>query len=67
MEWQEHSGLPRIPGAAGFLGCRVAGLVDGGDHVVVLGAVMTADSTAGEPLTYRNREFGTHTRLEEAP
>ena len=67
IEWREHSGLPRLPGVAGFLGCRVARLVDGGDHLVVFGDVVAADGTAGAPLTYHNREFGTHTRLEEAP
>lgn len=62
----DDSGLPRLPGVAGFLGCRVARLVDGGDHLVVLGDVVAADNTAGAPLTYHKREFGTHARLEEA-
>lgn len=62
--WYDDSGLPRLPGVTGFLNCRVARLVDGGDHLVVLGGVVAADSTAGTPLTYHNREFGTHVRLE---
>lgn len=62
--WYDDSGLPRLPGLAGFLGCRVAGLVDGGDHIVVLGDVVAADSAPGTPLTYHNREFGTHVSLK---
>ncbi|WP_254206016.1 flavin reductase family protein [Nocardia alni] len=55
--------VPRIPGAAGFLACGVARLVDGGDHVVVLGDVLTADAAGAPPLTYHSREFGTHAAL----
>ncbi|MEV7976778.1 flavin reductase family protein [Streptomyces sp. NPDC086519] len=66
VAWYDDSGLPRLPGLAGFLNCRVARLVDGGDHLVVFGDVVAADSTASTPLTYHNREFGTHVRLEEA-
>jgi flavin reductase (DIM6/NTAB) family NADH-FMN oxidoreductase RutF len=39
-------------------------LVDGGDHVVVLGTVLAADTVAGPPLTYHGRAFGTHAALE---
>lgn len=64
--WYDDSGLPRLPGVAGFLSCRVARLVEGGDHLVLLGDVVAADSTASTPLTYHNREFGTHVSLDEA-
>lgn len=64
--WHDDSGLPRLPGLAGFLSCRVARLVGGGDHIVLLGDVVAADSSASTPLTYHNREFGTHVRLQGA-
>jgi flavin reductase (DIM6/NTAB) family NADH-FMN oxidoreductase RutF len=51
---------PRIPGAAGFLARAVAQLVAGGDHVILLGEVVTARPSHGRPLTYQNRAFGTH-------
>jgi flavin reductase (DIM6/NTAB) family NADH-FMN oxidoreductase RutF len=58
--WSSHAGVPRIDGVSGWLACRVAQLVEGGDHIVVLGDVLTADTTPGQPLTYHARAFGTH-------
>ena len=42
------------------LACRVTQLVEGGDHVIVLGEVGRAATAAGPPLTYHARTFGTH-------
>jgi flavin reductase (DIM6/NTAB) family NADH-FMN oxidoreductase RutF len=64
VRWEIDDDLPRLPGAPGWLGCDVASLVDGGDHVVVLGTVVTAAVTEGQPLTYHGRVFGTHAALE---
>lgn len=66
VRWEVDSGLPRIPGAPGWLACEVESLVDGGDHVVALGTVVAADTVAAPPLTYHARVFGTHTSLELA-
>ena len=60
VRWALEDGVPRIPGAGGFLACEVAELVDGGDHVVVLGRVRVAETTSVPPLTYHARSFGTH-------
>lgn len=65
--WQPESGVPRLPGSCCFLVCTVAGLVDGGDHIIVLGQVTTAESTGGAPLTYHRRTFGTHMVLPRRP
>lgn len=72
--WDLDHGLPRLPGSPGWLACAVADLVDGGDHVVVLGTVLAAETTAAEttgadttvaaPLTYHGRVFGTHALLD---
>jgi flavin reductase (DIM6/NTAB) family NADH-FMN oxidoreductase RutF len=51
------SGIPRIPGAAVWLQCRLAGLVDGGDHVIALGVVERAIQEPAEPLMYHDRVF----------
>lgn len=64
VRWALDAGVPRLPGSAGFLACDVAGLVEGGDHVVVLGLVRTAARTSHPPLTYHARAYGTHTALE---
>jgi flavin reductase (DIM6/NTAB) family NADH-FMN oxidoreductase RutF len=58
--WEVDSGAPRLTGSPGWLACRVTQLVDGGDHVIVLGEVGRAATAAGPPLTYHARTFGTH-------
>lgn len=60
VPWLDSHGLPRMPGAAGWLACEVHELVEGGDHVVALGLVTAAERLAVPPLTYHSREFGTH-------
>ena len=60
VRWTEDSGAPRLTGSPGWLACTVAQLVDGGDHVVVLGDVVRAVAGDGQPLTYHARTFGTH-------
>jgi flavin reductase (DIM6/NTAB) family NADH-FMN oxidoreductase RutF len=65
VEWSGHADVPRIEGASGWLACRVAQLVEGGDHIVVLGDVIAADTLPGPPLTYHARAFGTHTAHAE--
>jgi flavin reductase (DIM6/NTAB) family NADH-FMN oxidoreductase RutF len=41
-------------------------LVEGGDHIVVLGEVTDTHSEIAAPLTYHDRAFGTHSALEVA-
>lgn len=65
VRWAVEAGVPRIPGAGGFLSCEVHSLVDGGDHVVILGTVLAADTIAGPPLIYHARVFGTHAALAD--
>jgi flavin reductase (DIM6/NTAB) family NADH-FMN oxidoreductase RutF len=60
VPWTAHTGAPRITGAPGWLACSLEKLVPGGDHVIALGAVMTAETAGEPPLTYHARSFGTH-------
>jgi flavin reductase (DIM6/NTAB) family NADH-FMN oxidoreductase RutF len=60
VDWREDAGAPRLAGSPGWLACTVARLVDGGDHVVVLGDVVHAAASAAPPLVYHARTFGTH-------
>ncbi len=60
VSWHLESGAPRLPGSPGWLACAVSRLVDGGDHVLVLGEVVSAAADDGPPLTYHARTFGTH-------
>jgi len=64
VRWDIDHDLPRIVGAAGWVACTVDRIVEGGDHMIVLGRVVAADRLDGEPLTYHRRVFGTHRALE---
>lgn len=63
IEWEVSSSVPRLPNVSAFLACSVSTLVEGGDHIVVLGLVRTSIAGAAPPLTYHDRAFGTHTAL----
>ncbi|WP_033294581.1 flavin reductase family protein [Amycolatopsis jejuensis] len=58
--WSPHRGLPRLSGVAGWAACRLWSTVDGGDHLLLLGEVTDAVSTAASPLIYSRRTYGTH-------
>lgn len=59
VSWSMHEGLPRIDEAGLWLGCTVHEMVDGGDHVIVIGRVESAEHHARRPLLYQQRSFGT--------
>lgn len=67
VHWELHGGLPRLPGAPGWLACDVDALVEGGDHILALGVVVAAETLDGRPLTYHGREFGTHALIDGLP
>lgn len=59
IDWHEDRGLPRLPGSAAWLACRVADLHPGGDHLLVTGLVEDAERVGHAPLVYRERSFAT--------
>jgi flavin reductase (DIM6/NTAB) family NADH-FMN oxidoreductase RutF len=59
VDWRPDGGLPRLPGVAVWLACRTSGLLDGGDHVVVLGTVEHAEIDQRSPLVYHDHVFST--------
>jgi flavin reductase (DIM6/NTAB) family NADH-FMN oxidoreductase RutF len=53
-----HSGLPILGDALGYVVCEVAGSLDAGDSVIVLGEIVEATvMREGEPLTMRETGF----------
>jgi flavin reductase (DIM6/NTAB) family NADH-FMN oxidoreductase RutF len=60
VPWALDRGLPRLDGTASWLSCSAARLVDGGDHILVIGVVEAAEISDRPPLTYHARSFGTH-------
>jgi flavin reductase ActVB len=54
----EATGAPLIPGALVQLECQMHERLEGGDHTILVGAVLTASNTESEPLLHYNRIFG---------
>jgi len=51
------SGAPLIAGSLASLECRVRDAVEGGDHMVYIGDVLTAHAAEGEPLLFYRGGF----------
>jgi flavin reductase (DIM6/NTAB) family NADH-FMN oxidoreductase RutF len=60
VAWVEEHGLPRLLDAPTWLVCDVERCVSGGDHILVLARVASADAAPAPPLAYLNRRYGTH-------
>ncbi|MFD4603083.1 flavin reductase family protein [Streptomyces sp. NPDC058464] len=65
--WHYDHGLPRLDSASGWLACEVAEVVEGGDHLLLLGTVTHARTTPAPPLVYGHRTFGTHSAYADRP
>lgn len=46
------TGVPLLTGALAAMECRVAQLLPGGDHTIVVGEIVAAVADEGEPLLY---------------
>lgn len=45
-------GCPLLPGTLGALECERHAMHDGGDHVILIGRVVSLDANSGSPLVY---------------
>jgi flavin reductase len=52
-----RTGVPLLAGSLAWVECEVAEIYEGGDHSIFLGAVLSADSGAGEPLVFAGGTF----------
>ena len=60
------SGSPIFKRCLAYLDCKVARVYDGGDHSIVIGAVLaTGSDESGRPLLYFNRNYRGIHDLEE--
>jgi flavin reductase (DIM6/NTAB) family NADH-FMN oxidoreductase RutF len=57
VEWSETDGLPRIAGALMWVACELRDLIDGGDHLILTGNVLAADSREAEPLLFHRGAY----------
>jgi flavin reductase (DIM6/NTAB) family NADH-FMN oxidoreductase RutF len=62
--WSIDNGSPRLAGVSGWLACKVADVVAGGDHWIVLGSVMAATAGCTTPMTYHASTFGRHSKVD---
>jgi len=51
-------GVPRLEGVLARLDCRVHAIHDGGDHIIVVGAVSGATTADAAPLLYFRGAYG---------
>jgi 3-hydroxy-9,10-secoandrosta-1,3,5(10)-triene-9,17-dione monooxygenase reductase component len=58
IEWSESHGSPRIGAALAWIACELRDLLDGGDHVIVTGAVLDlAVREDAAPLVFHHGEY----------
>jgi flavin reductase (DIM6/NTAB) family NADH-FMN oxidoreductase RutF len=55
--WSEREGLPLIDGALIWVACELRDLIDGGDHLILTGNVIDADSRDGMPLIFHRGAY----------
>jgi flavin reductase (DIM6/NTAB) family NADH-FMN oxidoreductase RutF len=67
VAWTLADGLPRLGCAAAWAACELNRVVDGGDHLLLIGLVVYAESRPAAPLVYGHRTFGTHSRFADRP
>jgi flavin reductase (DIM6/NTAB) family NADH-FMN oxidoreductase RutF len=67
VDWRYDHGLPRLSDAPGWLACELARAVEGGDHMLLLGAVCEAETRTAPPLVYGHRAYGTHSGFATRP
>jgi len=67
VAWFGERGIPRLHGVAGWLRCRLANVVEAGDHALLMGEVEHAVPTTASPMVYAHRLFGGHSGLQDRP
>jgi flavin reductase (DIM6/NTAB) family NADH-FMN oxidoreductase RutF len=67
LDWTMAQGLPRLDRAIGWAACELERTVPGGDHLLLIGQVVHAESSPAPPLVYGQRTFGTHSRFAHRP
>ena len=57
VDWSEQDQLPRLTGALVWVACELRDLIDGGDHLILTGNVLAADSREGQPLLFHRGDY----------
>jgi flavin reductase (DIM6/NTAB) family NADH-FMN oxidoreductase RutF len=68
VQWSERSGVPLLEGCLAGLACTLRELIDGGDHLIGIGAVVDLwSSPDGEPLVFFRGDYWSLAGSEPAP
>ena len=57
LEWEESLGSPRIGEMPLWVGCSLHDLVEGGDHLIAIGAVEEIEGRDADPLIYHGGDY----------
>jgi 3-hydroxy-9,10-secoandrosta-1,3,5(10)-triene-9,17-dione monooxygenase reductase component len=57
VAWSESHGSPRLDDALMWVACELRDLIDGGDHLILTGAVLDADHREGMPLLFHRGAY----------
>ena len=57
VEWSESGGLPRLAERLLWVACELRDLIDGGDHLILTGNVLEAESRDGQPLLFHRGDY----------
>jgi flavin reductase (DIM6/NTAB) family NADH-FMN oxidoreductase RutF len=57
VQWAESEALPRLPGGLMWVACELRDLIDGGDHLILTGNVLAAESRGGHPLLFHRGDY----------
>jgi flavin reductase (DIM6/NTAB) family NADH-FMN oxidoreductase RutF len=58
VEWTERQGCPRLADGLMWVACELRDLIDGGDHLIVTGTVVDAESDPDlQPLLFHRGEY----------
>jgi flavin reductase (DIM6/NTAB) family NADH-FMN oxidoreductase RutF len=57
VEWAESDELPRLQGVLMWVACELHEEIDGGDHLILTGNVLAAESREGHPLLFHRGDY----------
>jgi len=60
VDWSAgHRGVPQLPGVSARFDCKTEHLYEGGDHLIIVGAVLDYDCDAQPPLLFSQGDYKT--------
>jgi 3-hydroxy-9,10-secoandrosta-1,3,5(10)-triene-9,17-dione monooxygenase reductase component len=57
VDWEERDGIPALVDSLIWVACRLDEVIAGGDHVILLGEVLSLQARDGDPLVFWRGEY----------